>query len=425
METRTSDQSYPIDQAHSAGQALPVGQPRPAEIDDDEISLIDLVATLLRHKKLIIGMTMGAAVAVVLFAIGSLLLAPEKSYLPNVYTSKAVLLVSESSSGGLSSAIAASGLGSLASLAGVSAGGASNGLLAVLIAKSNTTIDELNAEFDFTSRYEITKSVIASTRKAVLGNYNASYDEKTRTVSITFEDIDPQFTMRVVNRAVEILDRRFATLGGNRVLGQKMLLEAKLADVQVSITRAEAEIQKFTTRHGVVSIDALATEQVTVLARLRSELILKDMEIENYEKFSRIDDPVIRRLRGERDSIRAKITELDRGTGGLLPSRQQLPVLAFEYSALQRDLLIQMEIFKLLTQQYELAKLNSEGQEPAFQVLEPAEAPDLKSGPSRGMICVVATMAAFFLSVLLAFLLEAVKNIRNDPEAMKKLGGRA
>ena len=170
MVTQTSDQS------------------RPVEIDDDEISLIDLVATLLRHKKLIIGITVGAAIAVLLYAIGSLLLPPEKSYLPNLYSPKAVLLVSESTSGGLSSALAASGLGSLASLAGVSAGGAYNGLLAVLIAQSNTTIDELNTEFDFTSRYQITKSVIASTRKAVLENYSASYDEKTRTVAISFED---------------------------------------------------------------------------------------------------------------------------------------------------------------------------------------------------------------------------------------------
>ena len=187
METRTSDR------AHSADQARPEGQLRPVEIDDDEISLIDLVATLLRHKKLIIGMTMGAALAVLLYAIGSLLLPPEKSYLPNLYTPKAVLLVTETTSGGLSSALAASGLGNLASLAGVSAGGASNGQLAVLIATSNTTIDELNTEFDFTTRYEITKSVIASTRKAVREKYSASYDEKTRTVSISFEDIDPDF----------------------------------------------------------------------------------------------------------------------------------------------------------------------------------------------------------------------------------------
>jgi len=108
-----------------------------------------------------------------------------------------------------------------------------------------------------------------------------------------------------------------------------------------------------------------------------------------------------------------------------MPGQKDIPALAFEYAQLQRDLLVQGEIFKLLTQQYELAKLNAQGQEPAFQVLEPAEAPDKKSGPSRGMLCVVVTMAAFFMAVLAAFVLEAIKKIRDDPQAMAKLRGQA
>ena len=66
MDTQTSDQAYPEDQARYAGQA------RPVQVDDDEISLIDLVATLLRHKRLIIGLTAAAAVGVLLYAIGSI-----------------------------------------------------------------------------------------------------------------------------------------------------------------------------------------------------------------------------------------------------------------------------------------------------------------------------------------------------------------
>jgi uncharacterized protein involved in exopolysaccharide biosynthesis len=85
--------------------------------------------------------------------------------------------------------------------------------------------------------------------------------------------------------------------------------------------------------------------------------------------------------------------------------------------------LSQGEIFKLLTQQYEMAKLNADGQEPAFQILELADVPDKKSGPSRGTLCVVVTMAGFFFSVLIAFVLNAIEKIRKDPEAMKKLRG--
>ncbi len=395
----------------------------PVNPAEDEISLIDLLATLLRHRKLIMFGTAGAAVAVLLFAIGSLVLPADKSYLPNLYTPKAVVLVSEDSGGGIAGMLASSGLGSLASLAGVSTGGGSKAELAILLAKSNTAVDELNAEFDFTGRYEIKKNVKSETRAAFLEHFSAALDEKSGTVSLSFEDIDPEYAARVVNRSVEILDRRFAALSGKRASEQKGLLEGKLADVQVEIDRIQAQISVFTSKYGILSVDALATEQVTVLARLRSELIMKDMEIENYLEFSRVDDPVIRRLRTERSSIASKIAELESGRSSILPGGQDITGITFEYAALQRDLLVQGEIFKLLTQQYELARLDEEGSGPSFQVIELAEAPDKKSGPSRGMLCVVVTMAGFFLSVLAAFVLEAVGNIRKDPEAMAKLRG--
>jgi uncharacterized protein involved in exopolysaccharide biosynthesis len=62
-------------------------------------------------------------------------------------------------------------------------------------------------------------------------------------------------------------------------------------------------------------------------------------------------------------------------------------------------------------------------EKPVFQVLELAEVPDQKSGPSRGLICVIVTFAAGFFSVFLAFVLNAISNIKKDPEAMAKLRG--
>ena len=48
----------------------------------------------------------------------------------------------------------------------------------------------------------------------------------------------------------------------------------------------------------------------------------------------------------------------------------------------------------------------------------------MKSGPSRGKLCIIVTFAAFFVSVFLAFLLNAIENIKKDPEAMAKLSQR-
>ena len=149
----------------------------------------------------------------------------------------------------------------------------------------------------------------------------------------------------------------------NRNRTETALLEAKLFDVNAEIARLEAEIQDFQTRYGILTVEQLATEQITALAQARSQLILKELEISTYAEFSRIDDPVLRRLRAERDSLRQLIDNLERGSGTLgRPGSDQLPQLALQYARLERDMRVQTEIFRILTQQYELAKLQSDGE---------------------------------------------------------------
>ncbi len=391
--------------------------------DSDEISLLDLVAVLWKRKWLIIAITGLVAFGSLAYALGSLLLPPDKSYLPNVYTPKATMLITSGTSSSLSSLLSSSGLSGVASMAGVSAGGNPNQQLAKVLATSNTTLDRLNDKFNFSEHYMMKDPKVGEIRKAISNSLQATIDEKSNIFTISFTDKDPAFAKQVVDETVNILSGRFAELSGSRAIQQKVLLEKRLADVEAAINDLEAQVKEFQKKYGVVQVEALATEQITILARLRSELILKEMEIENYKKVARINDPMLTQLNNERDALLAKIKEIETGSGSgskVMPSQQQLPTIAFEYAKLERDLAVQTELFKILTQQYEVAKLNAEGQEPIFQIIEMAEVPDLKSGPSRSMICIVATLAAFFVSILLVFVFESISKIRRDPEAVAR-----
>jgi len=82
--------------------------------------------------------------------------------------------------------------------------------------------------------------------------------------------------------------------------------------------------------------------------------------------------------------------------------------LALEFAHLKRDLFVQEKIYEVLTQQYELAKLSIEGEEPIFQILELAEVPDKKSAPRRSIICMVTVVVVFFLSIIAVFILIVV-----------------
>jgi uncharacterized protein involved in exopolysaccharide biosynthesis len=325
---------------------------------DDEISLIDLFAVLLRRKVMIIVITLIAAAGVVIFAVISLVLPSEKSPLPNVYTPTALMLVNNSSSsgGGLSSMLASSGLGSLAGLAGVSTG-TTFSELAIYLAGTNTLLDTVANEFGLVQRYKLekSKSPLADSRKALKKNLAAAFDEKSGVFSISFTDTDPAFAQRVVNFCVSYLGAWFDSLGIDKNKLEKDNLEK--------------------------NIDATYKEIIT--------LEQNSHELEQSVQW-----------------------------GGV-----NVPSISLELSRIQLEIEVYRQVYSQLRVQYELLKVTMASEKPVFQILETAEIPDRKSKPGRGLLCIIVTFAAAFFSIFLAFVLNAVANIRKDPEAMAKLRG--
>jgi uncharacterized protein involved in exopolysaccharide biosynthesis len=100
-----------------------------------------------------------------------------------------------------------------------------------------------------------------------------------------------------------------------------------------------------------------------------------------------------------------------------------IPSISLELNRISLELNAQRQVYSQLRVQYELLKVSMASEKPVFQILEMAEVPDQKSGPGRGMICIIVSLAAGFFSVFLAFVLNAFTNIRKDPEVMAKLKG--
>jgi len=324
---------------------------------EDEISLIDLFAVLWRRKVMIIVITVVAAIGVVLYSVISITLPPEESYLPNLYTPKAILLIdNRSSSGGLSSMLG--NMGGLASLAGISLPAESNySQLAVFLVETNSFLDAVTDEFGIIEKLKFKKSPRSQSRKMLKKILKAEFDSKSGTLSIKFTDIDPEFARDVVNFSVAYLENRFTELGFDKNRIEKENLEMNI--------------------------------------------------VNTYQEILKIEE----------DSRRLERT-VAYGT-----SYNNLPAITIEMNRLMLELEAQKQIYTQLKAQYELNKIKIASESPIFQVLEYAEVPDQKSGPGRGMMCIIVTAAAGFLSVFLAFVLNAVSNIKKDPQAMAKLRG--
>lgn len=321
--------------------------------NNDEISLIDLFAVLLKRKWMIIIITMLAAVFVFVYSVISLKLPPEKSYLPNEYTVTANMLIKDSGSSGPSLSGTARAAASMMGT-NLSSGGSSVSSLVLYLTSSNPFYDAIAQQFDLYTKYEFKKSPVANTRNALKKVISTNYDADSGVFSISFKGIDPEFAVQVVNYSVDWLSNRLEELGVDTNLITKENLEKNL-DISwneiIKLTRQIADLQD-----GVAQGKFVWSKDLTI-----------------------------------------------------------------EQNKLELELSAQKSVYTQLKSQLELLKVNMQTETPSFQILERPSIPDIKSGPSRGKLCIIVTFAAFFISVFLAFLLNAIENIKKDPEAMAKL----
>lgn len=322
---------------------------------DDEISLLDLAAVLWKRKWLIIGLTCLVMIGVVAYAIVSKIVPPEKSYLPDMYTSSAMMLISGDSNKGSSalSQLASSSLGSLAGLAGLTGLDSSKyRKLAMYLAESDSFLDTIIQEFNLVARYKIKKFPKTTSRKLLKKRLTAKFDDKSGIFSLKFKDIDPEFAQRVADFAVSYYEQRFAEIGLDKHKLEKEGLEKSLQAALDEIKRLEVE--------------ASGLERKTVNAY------------------------------------------------------SSVPSIALEATRLAREIQVQEKIYGQLKAQYEVLKIEMASEMPVFQVLDYPQVPEVKSGPSRGKLCIIATFAGCFFSIFLAFFLNALQEIRQDPSARAK-----
>lgn len=382
------------------------GEPAP----DAPYDLRHLAGVLWRGRWLIVTVTAAGTALVLIYLVLSLILPDDRNPLPNVYRAEALLLVPREGSSTFDAEL--SGLINRSSLSGLLPGAVSNMRLAITLLNGRTTVDAIAKEFNLAERYRITQDVRGRVRNRFLAKAAFEQDFSARTLRVSYRSTDPEFAARVVNRMVALLDERFDALDTDRSQTNLDLIADRHKEVEGQIAAYAERIREFQERHGVLDVNDLAREYVRRIAELNTSLLLTEVEIETYGEVAPDDDAALLVLREERDNLRELIDEMESGyrdyDGGELPAQRELPALAQEYSRLRLEQTVRIEVFKLLSREHELAKLQVKGQEPAFQVLEPAEVPDLRVGPKRRRILLTAFFASLGAGLLAVLFLNTI-----------------
>lgn len=313
---------------------------------------------------------------IVLFVIAMTTLALLVSYLlPKTYRTEVVLMpLSEQKGGGGLAAALGGQLGGLGGLMDLSKS-PSTQLIVLLNSRSlsEQVIKHLNLIPTLSPKHsEITLDDAAGILKKWI---KVSEDRKTQTITIAVEAPSPKLALDIANAYVSELQSFIHNNSFTLAKHYRIFLEDQLEHNHADMLEAGKELNTLYKDRQISTIDSKLDVSVDIPT---------------------FDNKNISDTGTNYNALNSSLKEID---SEIQKSKtvQQVPQQVYlQYLVLKRELLAKMSA--LLTQQYEMAKMDEVREDLAFQIVDPALLPRHKYKPKRSVICLIT----MFVSALFA-----------------------
>jgi len=386
----------------------PASQSPPA---DDEVSLLDLLIVLAKHKRIVLGIPLAAAIAA---AIISLLL-------PNIYTGTTRLLPPQQSASAASALLSQLGgvLGGLTGAAGGTLGRNPNDLYVGML-KSRTVADNLIARFELDKVYD--QSLQSGVRSTLQGN-TTIVAGRDGIIVVEVDDRDPKRAAELANAYVDELMKLTRVLAVTEASQRRLFFERQLLQVKDNLAAAELAARQGLQKGGLAQVDAQGRSMIAVTARLRAEMSAKEVQLGAMRTFAAEGNPELQRTQQELEALRRELARVEGSSPiAAVGKGDAKGNTGLDNLGRLRDLKYHEFLYELLAKQFELAKIDEAKDATIIQVMDKAIEPDRKSRPRRTLIVFMWTLLALFAAVVWAFVREAATRARADPEQASRLG---
>jgi capsule polysaccharide export protein KpsE/RkpR len=341
--------------------------------------------------------------------------------MPKRYRSKTSIMPPEqqSSSAMMLAALASRSpnLGSLGSLASSLMGTHSTTALFVDFLRSGTVsghlINRFNLQHVYHKRYRI------DTAKHLARCTEITDDKKSGIITIEVDDTNPVRARDLAQGYLDELNKLVTQTNTSSAHRERVFIEDRLRTVQAELEHAQIELSEFASKSSTIDVGAQTKAMVDAGARVQAQLLVEQSGLQSLRAI--YGDGNIR-VREAEARIAALQTGLKKITGSSAPLAtgdvdesnfsphmtdndgepypplRQLPRLAVPYADLYRRVKTEEAAFELLTQQYELARLEEARDVPSVSVIDPPGIPEKKYFPPRILLALLLT----FLSVVTA-----------------------
>ncbi len=383
----------------------------PVSSDDDEVSLLDLLIVLAKHKRTVLGIPFVVAIAAVIISL----------LLPNIYTGTTRILPPQQSASAASALLSQLG-GAVGGL-----GGAASGALGIRnpndlyvgMLRSRTVADNLIARFDLNKIY---REDIQSVTRSILQDKTTISAGRDGIISIEVDDKDPKRAAELANGYVEELMKLTRVLAVTEASQRRLFFERQLIQAKDNLTTAEIAARQGLQKGGLAQVDAQGRSMIEVTARLRAQISAKEVQIGSMRTFAAEGNPELQRTHQELGALRRELARIEGSSPGAAVGRRDTSANSgLDNLGRLRDVKYYEFLYELLAKQFELAKIDEAKDATVVQVMDKAIDPDRKSKPRRALIVLLSIFAAGLIAILWAFVREAMEGAKSDPEQLQRL----
>jgi uncharacterized protein involved in exopolysaccharide biosynthesis len=360
--------------------------------------------------------------------------------IPKQYTATTQLMppdAQSASSVAMMAALASKAGAGLSSVAGDLLGVKSSGALFIGVLRSQTSQDRLIQQFDLKKVYG--KRLVMDARTKLDEKTSISEDRKSGIITLSVTDRSPQRAAALAEAYVGQLNSLVAELNTSSAHRERVFLEERLKVAKLDLDSASSQFAKFSSDNNTLDIQQEGKAMLDAAGSIAGEMIAAQSQLEGLRQIYTDNNPRVRSLNARVAELRKQLDKLGGRPGNAAgpapgqtpgnsaaqnsdmpyPTIRSLPLLGVKYGDFYRRLKIQETVFDLLTQQYELAKVQEAKETPSVKILDPATIPEKKSYPPRLLIIFLGTF--FAVSVSLVWVLGSKHWAETDPKDPRKV----
>jgi capsule polysaccharide export protein KpsE/RkpR len=304
------------------------------------------------------------------------------------------------------------GLGALSSLAGGLLGAHTTTALFIDLLRSGTVSSHLIQRFDlqhiYHTRYQI------DTAKHLAGCTKIADDKKSGVITIEVEDSSPLLARDLAQGYLDELNKLITQTNMSAAHKERIFIEQRLRGVQGDLEQAQLVLSEFSSRNNTIDIKEQTRAMVDAGARVQGELLVEQSGLESLRQVYGDGNVRVRETEARIGSLQRELAkmagssapltpQIDEAAGNesssdkeeIYPPLRQLPRLAVPYADLYRRVRVQETVFELLTQQYEMARIEEAKDVPVVSVIDPPGIPEKKSFPPRLLVALFLTALCF------------------------------